>query len=192
RQPGAPVIPVVPSPSGAAASVMCPSYPAALPFTPGRRLDISAFRFMLSQSSRQGWLEPRKGWAVLRSILGRSTTRLHTALAMLGLAVIAGLAPSSASAATLVKTIGFPGPAGLYAYGMDWDASDNTILVGDYWNYRVKRYTTDGQLVGSVSQHALGGLSGGITAPYDVEADPTDLNSSGKAALWVADQGSSR
>jgi DNA-binding beta-propeller fold protein YncE len=75
---------------------------------------------------------------------------------------------------------------------MDWDSTDNTILVGDYWNYRVWRYTTDGQLVGSVSQHALGGLSGGITAPYDVEADPTDLNSGGKAALWVADQGSSR
>ncbi len=90
------------------------------------------------------------------------------------------------------KAIGFSGPAGLYAYGMDWDSTDNTILVGDYWNYRVWRYTTDGQLVGSVSQHALGGLSGGITAPYDVEADPTDLNSSGKAALWVADQGSSR
>ena len=90
------------------------------------------------------------------------------------------------------KAIGFSGPAGLYAYGMDWDSTDNTILVGDYWNYRVWRYTTDGQLVGSVSQHALGGLSGGITALYDVEADPTDLNSGGKAALWVADQGSSR
>ena len=93
---------------------------------------------------------------------------------------------------TFQKAIGFSGPAGLYAYGMDWDSTDNTILVGDYWNYRVWRYTTDGTLVGSVSQHALGGLHGGITAPYDVEADPTDLNSSGKAALWVADQGSSR
>ena len=35
------------------------------------------------------------------------------------------------------KSIGFSGPAGLYAYGMDWDSTDNTILVGDYWNYRV-------------------------------------------------------
>jgi hypothetical protein len=32
------------------------------------------------------------------------------------------------------KAIGFSGPAGLYAYGMDWDSTDNTILVGDYWN----------------------------------------------------------
>jgi tripartite motif-containing protein 71 len=96
--------------------------------------------------------------------------------------------------ATFSKSIGFSGPAGLYAYGMDWDSTDNTILVGDYWNYRVWRYHTDGTLASStpVSQHALGGLSGGITAPYDVEADATDLNSNGLAALWVADQGSSR
>jgi hypothetical protein len=94
--------------------------------------------------------------------------------------------------ATYSGVYGFSGSAGLYAYGMDWDSTDNTILVGDYWNYRVWRYDTNGNLIGSVSQHALGGMSGGITAPYDVEADPTDLNASGKAALWVADQGSSR
>ena len=100
--------------------------------------------------------------------------------------------PNASGLATFYKSVGFDGQAGLYAYGMDWDSTDNTILVGDYWNYRVWRYTTSGTLVGSVSQHALGGMSGGITAPYDVEADATDLNSSGKAALWVADQGSSR
>ncbi|HET6849228.1 MAG TPA: hypothetical protein VFH74_10235, partial [Gaiellales bacterium] len=76
---------------------------------------------------------------MLRSFFGRRGRRLRASLAMAVLALAAGMAPSSASAATLVKTIGFPGPAGLYAYGMDWDASDNTILVGDYWNYRVKR-----------------------------------------------------
>ena len=40
--------------------------------------------------------------------------------------------------------VGFSGPAGLYAYGMEWDASDNTILVGDYWNYRVQRFSITG------------------------------------------------
>ena len=103
-------------------------------------------------------------------------------------------ASSGGGVATFYKSIGFSGPAGLYAYGMDWDKTDNTILVGDYWNYRVWRFHPDGTPASStpVSQHALGGMSGGITAPYDVEADATDLNSSGKAALWVADQGSSR
>jgi tripartite motif-containing protein 71 len=90
------------------------------------------------------------------------------------------------------KAIGFSGSAGLYAYGMDWDPTDDTILVGDYWNYRVWRYTTDGVNLGAVSQHALGGVHGGISAPYDVEADPADVDGAGKASLWVADQGSSR
>jgi sugar lactone lactonase YvrE len=93
--------------------------------------------------------------------------------------------------ATFVKSIGFNGPAGLYAYGMDFDPSDNTILVADYWNYRVWRYTTAGVKIGTVSKPAPGGALGGITAPYDVEADPSDP-AGGGASLWVADQGSSR
>jgi sugar lactone lactonase YvrE len=93
--------------------------------------------------------------------------------------------------ATFVKSIGFNGPAGLYAYGMDFDPTDNTILVADYWNYRVWRYTTAGVKIGTVSKPAPGGALGGITAPYDVEADPSE-QAGGGASLWVADQGSSR
>lgn len=103
-----------------------------------------------------------------------------------------GQAQTGSGLVTFQKAIGFSGSAGLYAYGMDWDPTDNTILVGDYWNYRVWRYTTAGVKVGVVSQHALGGMRGGISAPYDVEADPTDLDAGAKASLWVADQGSSR
>jgi sugar lactone lactonase YvrE len=100
------------------------------------------------------------------------------------------IAPASASAATLVKTIGFPGPAGLYAYGMDWDSSDNTILVADYWNYRVKRYTTSGTYIGTVSKPDPLGTGSGIGAPYDVEAN--QIGNPASAPLWVADQGNSR
>ena len=107
-----------------------------------------------------------------------------------GLAAMAAIAPSSASAATLVKSFGFPGPAGLYAYGMDWDKSDNTILVSDYWNYRVKRYTTAGVYIGTVSKPDPLGTGSGIGAPYDVEAD--QIGNPAAAPLWVADQGNSR
>jgi len=106
------------------------------------------------------------------------------------LAAMAVIAPSSASAASLVKSFGFPGPAGLYAYGMDWDKSDNTILVSDYWNYRVKRYTTAGVYIGTVSKPDPLGTGSGIGAPYDVEAD--QIGNPSAAPLWVADQGNSR
>ncbi len=112
-------------------------------------------------------------------------------------------APRSASAAPIAvydETFGFKGPAGNYAYGGDWDPTTNTILWGDYWNYRVKRYTIDGQkctqaLCGSpfvVTTTKPVGQLGGIGAPYDVETDVTDLDASGRASFWVADQGNAR
>ena len=84
-------------------------------------------------------------------------SRWRAPLAALAVAVMGLTLASAAGAAptvTFQKSYGFSGPAGIYAYGMEWDASDNTILVGDYWNYRVWRYDTDGNLIGSVSQHA--------------------------------------
>jgi sugar lactone lactonase YvrE len=127
---------------------------------------------------------------MLQFTLGRQGRRLRSLVIVTGLAAMASMAPASASAATLVKTIGFPGPAGLYAYGMDWDKSDNTILVADYWNYRVKRYTTSGNYIGTVSKPDPLGTGSGIGAPYDVEAD--QIGNPAAAPLWVADQGNSR
>src|SRR5881296_2309448 len=60
--------------------------------------------------------------------------------------LFAGSPPASgAPIAVYDETFGFKGPAGNYAYGGDWDPSTNTILWGDYWKYRVKRNTIDGQ-----------------------------------------------
>jgi sugar lactone lactonase YvrE len=109
--------------------------------------------------------------------------------------------PPPASVATYSETFGFNGPAGNYAYGGDWDPSTNTILWGDYWNYRVKRYTIDGQKC--TPQLCNGSPTtvttvkplrqlGGSTAPYDVEVDMFDKDNNGRASFWVADQGSYR
>jgi DNA-binding beta-propeller fold protein YncE len=99
------------------------------------------------------------------------------------------------------ETFGFSGPAGNYPYGGDWDPSTNTILWGDYWNYRVKRYTTTGRKCtparcdGSpfvVSVRKPPGQRGGSGAPYDIETDMYDRDGSGRASFWVADQDASR
>ena len=106
--------------------------------------------------------------------------------------------PPPASIASYSETFGYNGPAGNYAYGGDWDPSRNTILWGDYWNYRVKRYTITGQrctpslcdgspFVVTVTRAA--GQLGGSTAPYDVETDMSDRDASGRASFWVADRG---
>lgn len=96
-----------------------------------------------------------------------------------------GGTPPRSEIATYSAVFGFRGHAGLYAYGMDWDATDDTILVGDIWNYRVLRFTKDGNLVGVVSKHAGQGELGGIQDPFDIEADP-------EGHVWVANQAQSR
>jgi sugar lactone lactonase YvrE len=111
------------------------------------------------------------------------------AVAMMGLtlASAAGAAPT----VTFQKSYGFSGPAGLYAYGMEWDASDNTILVGDYWNYRVQRFSATGTHTATYPDVTGPKANGGIaSAPYDIASDPDDPVG-GPASYWAADQGSS-
>jgi tripartite motif-containing protein 71 len=69
---------------------------------------------------------------------------------------------------TSVRTIGGPGHAGLYGWGADTMA-DGTVLVGDYWNLRVQRFSTTGQLLGTVVPN-----DGNHEAPYDVAVDTRD------------------
>jgi tripartite motif-containing protein 71 len=128
----------------------------------------------------------------MRRQAGRSIEAVLAAVTMLAGLTLA-MPPAQAATATYKTTYGFNGPAGLYAYGMDWDSTTNTILVGDYWNYRVKRFSTTGVKrsphVVSVTRPA--DTLGGTGAPYDVEADLFD-RVGGTASLWSADQASSR
>ena len=109
--------------------------------------------------------------------------------------------PPPTSIASYSESFGYNGPAGNYAYGGDWDPSRNTILWGDHWIYRVKRYTITGEKCtpslcdGSpfiVTTKVAPGVLGGSSAPYDIETDMFDRDASGRATFWVADQGSSR
>ena len=103
--------------------------------------------------------------------------RRSAVLAVLAAIVATALAaPAGASAAALRydTAFGFKGPAGLYAYGVEYDETSDTILVSDYWNYRVKRFNKDtGALLKTFGQ--------GIGAPYDVEVDQA-------GNVWVAYQ----
>ena len=97
---------------------------------------------------------------------GSSRGRLSIVVAA---ALVATFVPAAAAAAfslTPVRTIGRPGHAGLYAWGME-AAPDGTILVADYNNFRVQRFSRSGASLGSA-------ISRGphFTVPYDIASDP--------------------
>jgi sugar lactone lactonase YvrE len=108
------------------------------------------------------------------SILPRSPSFPRATIVALAalIAFLATAAPSPAAHGTYSNTLGYSGPAGLYAYGMAYDATDNTVLVGNYLLNRVERYTADGAFIGIVSRNAPKDAGGGITTPYGVTADP--------------------
>ena len=84
--------------------------------------------------------------------------------------------PAAAAAAPLRydSVFGFKGPAGLYAYGVEFDETSNTILVSDYWNYRVKRFNKDtGALLKTFAR---------------ASARPTTSRSTQAGHVWVAYQ----
>lgn len=104
----------------------------------------------------------------------RRAVQLWVACLLATVTAAAGLVSEPAGAAvsaTYVRTIGRPGHAGLYAWGMA-TATNGTILVGDYNNRRIKRYSTSGQLLQSFS---CGGTGQGCTIqPYGIAVDPND------------------
>ncbi|KAA3636491.1 MAG: hypothetical protein DWP92_09465, partial [Armatimonadetes bacterium] len=68
-----------------------------------------------------------------------------------------------------VRTVGFSGHAGLYGWGAA-TMRDGSVLIGDYWNKRVLRYST--------AEGSLGDLIGPV--PFiqnNVFADPTSHQS---------------
>jgi len=117
-------------------------------------------------------------------------------LLVLGLAVVAAaVGVSSAQATATVNYVGswgFSGPAGLYAYGFGYDPSNGgSILVGDYWNYRVQRFSTTGTHLATYLDVTGLKANGGIaSAPYGIAVDTTD-QVGGQPTYWAADQGSS-
>lgn len=73
---------------------------------------------------------------------------------------------------TPVKTVGGPGHAALYGWGAA-TMLDGTILIGDYWNYRVLRFNADGTPVGDgvfIDNRGFGPTQ--HQAPYGMGIDP--------------------
>ena len=97
-----------------------------------------------------------------------------TAIGVVALATVSGGGALEAQAApsfhapSYDMTIGQPGSAFVYPWGMAYDPTTGTILTSDYNNYQVRRFTTAGAPDGVYSSRAaLGGQQ-----PYGVAVDP--------------------
>lgn len=90
--------------------------------------------------------------------------------------LLAPVALQSAKAAgwhvpAFVRTISGPGEAGVYAWGMEYNPVTDEMLVGDYWNYQIRRYDPDtGHEIGSFYRPPS--LYKG--QPYTIEVDDRD------------------
>jgi DNA-binding beta-propeller fold protein YncE len=79
----------------------------------------------------------------------------RTVLAAFVMALVAtGLIAPVSQAATwtapgFVKSISGHGEAGVYAWGIQYNPVSNEILVGDYWNYQIRRYDLQGNPLGA-------------------------------------------
>ncbi|HEX6843779.1 MAG TPA: 6-bladed beta-propeller [Actinomycetota bacterium] len=106
--------------------------------------------------------------------------RLLAALSLAALVVAGMLAPAGAAITTptYVRTIGFSGHAGLYAWGMA-TGSDGSIVVSDYNNYVLRRFTEGGQLINTFSGRGTG--PGQTSQPYGVAVNPNN------GAIYMAD-----
>ena len=114
-------------------------------------------------------------------MLLNARVRLRTAT-LLTIAAVAAVLAQPAGAAittpTYVRTIGFPGHAGVYAWGMA-TGIDGSIVVSDYNNYVLRRFTPGGQLINTFS--GRGREPGQTSQPYGVAVNPND------GSIYMAD-----
>jgi tripartite motif-containing protein 71 len=99
-------------------------------------------------------------------------------------------APAAFTAPTYLKSIGKPGDAFVYPWGMATETDTGSpyygdIIVGDYNNYDLKVFTpvtatNPGTFVAAISQKGAG--LGSMGQPYGIAIDPTD------GSIYVADQ----
>lgn len=72
---------------------------------------------------------------------------------------------------TFLRSIGFSGHAGVYAWGAA-TGTDGSIYISDYNNYVIHRFAPDGTLIRTFSGRGSG--PGQTQQPYNLAVDPND------------------
>lgn len=107
----------------------------------------------------------RRGW---RSRLAASGVLLAALLS----AALPSTTVGAATSVTPVRIVGGPGHAGLYGWGAA-TLNDGSVLIGDYWNFRIQHYAKTGAALGTVvGTNTKGVLPTQHQAPYGIGVDP--------------------
>ena len=96
--------------------------------------------------------------------------------ALLALTMTVGVTPPPAQgAATLTHfrliADGVDGNAFLYAWGAE-TLKNGDVLIGDYWNYSIKRFESNGDFVTELLEDTQGSERGSHLAPYGIAVQP--------------------
>lgn len=91
--------------------------------------------------------------------------------AAVALVLVIALPAEAAPSLRASRIIGGPGFAFVYAWGAA-TLPDGDVLISDYWNYHVKRFSPSGALVAEYAKNTKGSDRGRHLAPYDIAVDP--------------------
>src|SRR5205823_6120519 len=96
-----------------------------------------------------------------------ATVALSTAAILPTLVPAAPPALASWTQPGFLRTFGGRGEAGVYAWGMAFNPETNEILVGDYWNFKIRRFDLQGHEIGAFFRSA----SARKGQPYSISVD---------------------
>ncbi len=132
-----------------------------------------------------------------RAVFVRHRARRHAVATAIGLGALAATiaatggqaqaAPAAFKAPTFVRTIGHPGDAFVYPWGMEFETVGpyaGDVVVGDYNNYNIKLFTPSGTLKKTFGTRGTG--LGQFGQPYGLAIDPND------GSIYVADLNNKR
>lgn len=102
----------------------------------------------------------------MRRVLARLVALATVAAGLVAVGAVTQTAEAAWSAPAFVRSIGGNGRPGVYPWGAQYNPVSNEVIVGDYLNNQIRRYTPDGKIVGSFYRANATGQ------PYSIAVDP--------------------
>lgn len=101
-----------------------------------------------------------------RRLLARLVALVTVAAGLVAVGTTTQPAEAAWAAPQFVRSISGNGRPGVFPWGIQYNPVSNEVIVGDYLNNQVRRYTPDGRILGSFYR------TGATGQPYSIAIDP--------------------